>query len=103
MPTTVEFQALGAAVNTTWTQVNNVYGILCTDKTDSSKTLFFPTVGFCTNNRIVGVNNYGGCWSSSLDTNNRNRAYGLYLYGGTIEWDPNYNRCFGYTVRPVVG
>ena len=34
MPTTDDFQALGADVNTAWTQVNNVYGILCTDKTN---------------------------------------------------------------------
>ena len=38
MPTTDDFQTLGAAVNTAWTQVNNVYGILCTDKKDNSKT-----------------------------------------------------------------
>jgi hypothetical protein len=36
MPTTEEYAALGNAVNTAWTQVEGVYGMLCTDKTDSS-------------------------------------------------------------------
>jgi uncharacterized protein (TIGR02145 family) len=101
MPTTAEFQALGAAVNTTWTQVNNVYGILCTDKTDSSKTLFFPAAGYCYNGSVEGVGNGGFYWSSSLNTNGRQYAYNLYFDSAT--WDDSSKRCFGYAVRPVFG
>ena len=103
MPTTAEFQALGAAVNTAWTQVNNVYGILCTDKTDSSKTLFFPAVGGCSNGSVGSVGISGGYWPSSLYINNRLRAYSLQFYSFSTGWDDNYERLYGFAVRPVVG
>jgi hypothetical protein len=104
MPTTAEFQALGAAVNTAWTQVNNVYGILCTDKTDSSKTLFFPAVGYCDGGSVRSVGEDGDYWSSSLGTNNRQNAYDLYFYSDGAYWDYDYDsRFYGYAVRPVVG
>ena len=103
MPTTAEFQALGAAVNTEWTQVNNVYGILCTDKTDSSKTLFFPAVGYCLDGSVESVGLHGGYWSSSLSTDDRQSAYSLYFYSGSAFWDSHDDRFFGFAVRPVVG
>lgn len=103
MPTTAEFQALGAAVNTAWTQVNNVYGILCTDKTDSSKTLFFPAAGSCYNGSVKNVGNNGNYWSSSLNTNSRQDAYYLLFYSGDASWAFYSNRYFGFAVRPVVG
>jgi uncharacterized protein (TIGR02145 family) len=104
MPTTAEFQALGDAVNTTWTQVNNVYGILCTDKTDSSKTLFFPAAGLCNDGSVEIVGKYGNYWSSSLYTSDRKYAYSLSFYSNGVYWD-NYDndRHYGYAVRPVVG
>jgi hypothetical protein len=101
MPTTAEFQALGAAVNTAWTQVNNVYGILCTDKTDSSKTLFFPAAGFCANGNVERYD--GDYWSSSLYTNGRQDAYYLLFYSDDADWNNSGFRCYGFAVRPVVG
>jgi len=103
MPTTAEFQALGAAVNTAWTQVNNVYGILCTDKTDSSKTLFFPAAGLCVNGSVGYVGRYGYYWSSSLNTDSRLYAYRLGFYSNNAYWGSNDSRCCGFAVRPVVG
>ena len=47
-PTEDEYVTLGAAVNTAWTNNYNnsgVAGLVCTDKTDSSKVLFFPACG----------------------------------------------------------
>jgi hypothetical protein len=104
MPTTAEFQALGAAVNTAWTKVNNVYGILCTDKTDSSKTLFFPAAGICGNGSVKNVGNGGYYWSSSLGPYDRKVACRLYFgNNGGVNWGGDYNRFYGYAVRPVVG
>ena len=104
MPTVDEFQALGAAVNTAWTQVNNVYGILCTDKTDSSKTLFFPAAGYCYNGSVSSVGNYGYYWSSSLLTSSRRSAYRLDFYSDRANWGNEIRfRCVGFAVRPVVG
>jgi len=104
MPTTAEFQALGAAVNTAWTQVNNVYGILCTDKTDSSKTIFFPAAGLFRDGSIISVDNLGSYWSSSLRTlsSSRQVAYGLVFGSSNAYWADNNDRYYGFAVRPVV-
>ena len=102
MPTTADFQALGAAVNTTWTQFNNVYGILCTDKTDESKTLFFPAAGSCSNGANYTGSN-GGYWSSSLLTNHRENAYRLDFRSSNAGWNDYAPRFVCFTVRPVIG
>ena len=50
IPTIEEFKKLSAAVNTAWTtdyQGSGVSGLVCTDKTNSSKVLFFPAAGIC--------------------------------------------------------
>ena len=101
MPTTAEFQALRAAVNATWTQVNNVYGMLFTDKTDSSKTLFFPAAGSCYNGSVKDVDNNGGYWSSSLGTDGSPYAYSLYLDRYDDYWGGDSDRYIGCSVRPV--
>lgn len=103
MPTTAEFQALGSAVNTAWTQVNNVYGILCTDKTDSSKTLFFPAAGYCNDGSVRSVGSSGSYWSSSLPADGGQDAYDLYFGSDVTFWGDLYSRCIGFAVRPVVG
>lgn len=103
MPTTADFQALAAAVNTKWTQVNNVYGLLCTDKTDSSKTLFFPAAGLCSGGSVNDVGEFGNYWSSSLYTNSGNRADGLFFYSDNAHQDAHNFRFLGFVVRPVVG
>lgn len=103
MPTKADFQALGAAVDTEWTQVNTVYGILCTDKKDRSKTLFFPAAGLCYNGSVRSVGYNGNYWSSSLNASSRQSAYYLYFRSGLASWDSNYVRYYGCAVRPVVG
>ena len=104
MPTTAEFQALGEAVNTAWTadyQGSGVSGIVCTDKTDSSKTLFFPAAGRCFNGSVSNVGTYGYYWSGSLYAGDRQRAYDLGFYSGSVFWDGDVNRYYGNSVRPV--
>lgn len=61
-PTEAEYVALSAAVNTTWTasyQGSGVAGLVCTDKTDSSKVLFFPAAGQCYNGSMKNVGTSG--------------------------------------------
>ena len=103
MPTNDDFQTLGAAVNTAWTQVNGVYGILCTDIEDSSKTLFFPAAGFCNDGSGKNVGNGGIYWSSSLFTVSRNNAYNLNFTSSNLLWGNASPRYVGFSVRPVVG
>ena len=93
--------ALSNAVNTAWTQVNNVYGILCTDETDSSKTLFFPAAGNCYNGSVEDVGSNGYYWSSSLYAGSRQRACSLLFGSSDAYWD-TYLRFYGFAVRGVV-
>ena len=104
MPTTAEFQALGDAVNTAWTadyQGSGVAGLVCTDKTDSSKVLFFPAAGVCRNGSVDGVGIYGAYWSSSLYSSGVQYAYSLYFLNGSMLWQDNYGRYNGFHVRGI--
>lgn len=108
MPTTAEFQALGNAVNTAWTadyQGSGVAGLICTDKTDSSKVLFFPACGMCLNGSVYYVGSDGYYWSSSLYSSNVQFAYFLYFLVGHVYWQSRsgLTRCYGFPVRGVVG
>jgi uncharacterized protein (TIGR02145 family) len=103
MPTVSEFIALGEAVNTAWTQVNGVSGLMCTDKTDETKTLFFPACGHAEYGSVYDVGDYGNYWSSSLDADyGGSSAYNLYFDNGGGYWDFNNDRYRGYPVRGVL-
>jgi len=102
MPTTAEFVALGAATTSAWTQVNGVYGLQCTDKTDSSKVLFFPAAGGCYDGSVSYVGSSGYYWSSSLYTSNMTSACYLYFYSSSVDWQDYDNRRYGRCVRGVL-
>jgi hypothetical protein len=104
MPTTAEYAALGAAVNTAWTssyQGSGVKGLVLTDKTDSSKVLFFPAAGRCYNGKVNFVGSYGYYWSSSVYGSNLQSAYNLNFNGSDINWQYDNGRCSGFPVRGV--
>ena len=105
MPTTAEFQALGAAVKSAWTadyQGSGVAGLVCTDKTDSSKVLFFPACGLCNNGSVYDVGSYGFYWSSSLYSSDVQGAYYLLFYDGNVYQQDSNDRCNGFPVRGVL-
>ena len=105
MPTTEEYAALGNAVNSAWTndyQGSGVSGLVLTDKTDNSKVLFFPTVGFCGNDSVLNVGSYGVYWSSSLDSSNVQSGRNMYFYSGGVDWQDYNYRYVGFAVRGVV-
>ena len=106
MPTTAEYAALGAAVNTAWTadyQGSGVAGLVCTDKTDSSKVLFFPACGICYDGSVSGVNFLACNWSSSLSSGGVQEAYYLFSGGSSVGWQNTTLRRSGLPVRGVVG
>ena len=105
MPTTAEYVALGNAVNTAWTadyQGSGVAGLVLTDKTDNSKVLFFPAVGYCYNGSIYYVGSHGRYWSSSVYSSYVQYAYSLYFGSSYVYWQGYFNRCLGFAVRGVV-
>jgi uncharacterized protein (TIGR02145 family) len=103
MPTKEEFQALVNATTNQWTTIDGVNGRLFTDKTDSSKTLFFPAAGGCGGGDVWNVGSYGYYWSRSLITNDVSYAWYLNFYDGSVSPDGNGNRYRGYSVRGVFG
>jgi len=105
MPTAEEYVALGAAVNTAWTtdyQGSGVAGLVCTDKTDSSKELFFPAVGLCNNGGVYYVGSRGRYWSGSLRSGGALNGRGLTFNSGGVNWQGYDSRCLGFSVRGVV-
>lgn len=106
MPTKAEFKALGNAVTTAWTadyQGSGVAGMICTDKTDNSKVLFFPACGGCGYGSVGNVDFSCKYWSSSLESSDVRYAYYLTSFDGYVNWNEYVLRFFGYPVRGVVG
>lgn len=105
MPTTAEFQALREVVNSAWTadyQGSGVSGLILTDKTDSSKVLFFPACGHCGGGSVSFVGSDGCYWSSSLNSSNVQFAYFFTFNDGIVDWS-NYTRFVGCSVRGILG
>ncbi len=104
MPTREEFLHLGQAVNSEWVTNYNGSGnngFLCTDKNDSSKTLFFPAAGFVGNGNMCRVGNIGYVWSGSLFSDDVNGAWGFGFYNGGTSWDYASSRYYGFSIRGV--
>ena len=104
MPTTEEYVALGNAVNYAWTadyQGSGVSGLVLTDKTDSSKTLFFPAAGNCRRGSVINVGGVGSYWSSSFFSSEE--TYGMRFSSSYVNWQDINSRNYGFSVRPVVG
>lgn len=101
IPTNADFQSLNNAVNSTFTQINEVYGLLCIDKTDNTKNLFFPAAGYLYNGNQTKVNEDGRYWSSSLNTSMINRSYQLGFNNNIIDFNLTNLRYIGCPIRPV--
>ena len=109
MPTISEFANLGEAVNTVWTddyQDSGIAGLICTDKTDSSKVLFFPACGYASDGYVRETNSNGYYWSSGLSNYDVVSATPLRFYDGFVNLDAissDYiERYYGILARGVL-
>lgn len=103
MPTNAELQALGTATTSAWTadyEGSGVAGVVCTDKTDSSKVLFFPAAGFYNGVWLIKFGEECKFWFSSLASIGSVNANYLSSDSNGIYFK-SQSRCFGSTVRPV--
>lgn len=109
MPNDIEFIALLSVVNTAWTANYNstgVAGLVLTDKTDSSKVLFFPAAGYCYNGSVKEVGSEGYCcWSNDID-DYPYCAHHLCILDdsviiGSVDNAYDSYRCNGLPIRPV--
>ncbi|MDE7355786.1 MAG: hypothetical protein K2N21_03325 [Rikenellaceae bacterium] len=104
LPTNTEFQSLIDNCTRTngggWSSSDYGY-ITLTLKTDSSKKLVFPAVGFrnSASGSLGSAGAYGGYWSSVA--NGSNLAYYLYFNSGSVAPQGNYSKRDGFSVRCV--
>lgn len=103
MPTTEEYRALVSATTSEWATIDGVNGRLFTDKTDSSKTLFFPAAGRYGDGEVGGEGSYGRYWSRSLYTNDVASSWCLSSNSNLVSPNDYGNRWRGYSVRGVFG
>lgn len=102
MPTEAEFTELLNNTNKQWVTIDGVSGYKFTNKNDSSKYVFFPAAGSCSDGSVNGVGILGDYWSSSLRTSNVILSHNLYFSNGNYHIDTG-NRYKGFAVRGVVG
>ena len=105
LPTTAEYAALGTATISAWTasyKGSGVSGLVLTDKTDSSKVLFFPAAGGCFYGSVLDVGSFGYYWSSPLYSSNVKGAYGLGFDSSSMNWQNISYRCNGFCARAVL-
>jgi hypothetical protein len=106
-PTKDEYVSLGNAVNSVWTadyQGSGVAGLVCTDKTDNSKELFFPAAGrFYQSSDSSTIGSYGYYLSSTLYSSNIKNIYSLLFGSSNLGWDNYYGvRQYGLSVRGIL-
>ena len=102
MPTKEEFKALYRATTSKWTTIDGVNGRLFTDKTDSSKMLFFPATGNYGGGDVWGMGCYGCYWSRSLFTDDVDDAWYSYFSSGSVVAGDSNSRFQGFPVRGVM-
>lgn len=98
-----EFQELFSA--TKWTLADS--GCYVTKKGEklvsdrSNALLYFPAAGAGTGDLLYNVGTNGFYWSSTLLSDET--AYGIHLdgYGGGVDTEGHFVRCYGFSVRPV--
>jgi len=99
MPTYNEWHELKNNCTWKWTTQNGVNGYKVTSKTNGN-SIFLPAASGRYVTSVDGVGSYGRYWSSSLDSSEPSRAYGLGFNSGSVAWYVNY-RSYGHTVRAV--
>lgn len=100
-PTKDEWQEL--IDNCTWTWTDNynntgVAGRIVTSNINGN-SIFLPAAGY-RNGGLNYAGNYGGYWSSSLNTGYPSNAWDMSFNSGNVNMNNN-NRCYGRSVRPV--
>ena len=98
MPTKEEFEELIDNTTHTWTTQNGVYGCLFTGSNDNS--IFMPAAGYYDGTTHYVEGGGGRYWSSSLKTDETNRAWGCGFTSTECAMFANY-RYYGRPIRAV--
>ena len=99
MPTDAELTELREQCTWSWTTQNGVNGYKVTSKSNGN-SIFLPAAGYRNGSALYEAGSNGICWSSSLDTDSPNLAWGVYFDSGGVSGLNGY-RIDGFSVRPV--
>ena len=106
MPTTDEFQTLATATTSAYTsnyEESGVAGLVLISNADSSKRLFFPSVGGVIEGRLLGPTRYGASyWTSSLNSSEISTSHLFGFKASTVVWETMSSRDFGCVIRGVM-
>lgn len=97
IPTWTEMQELMEQCTWTKTTVNDVFGYQVTGSNGNS--IFLPAAGYKNEEGLIGYEEEGRYWTSSLYEEDSYGAY--YLYFNEEEFDWEYTRPYGFSIRPV--
>ena len=100
MPTNAEFEELLEKCNKEWTTYKGVNGWKFTSKKNSSNWIFLPAAGSLVGPVLYNADTNGYYWSSSLKTDDPDRAWYLLFNSGNVYTYRSYRR-YGQSVRPV--
>jgi hypothetical protein len=103
MPTPDQIKELTANTTSTWTTQDGVNGRLFTSS--NGKSIFIPAADYAWNGSLhysEGSGNYGGVWSSVLGTYYVMHGQHLNFNSRGASLGNGY-RCYGFSVRGVVG
>lgn len=100
MPTDAEWTELREKCTWSWTGQYGVNGITVIGPNGNS--IFLPAAGKRSSwVNILGRNEFGYYWSSSLSTSGTYDAWSIYFDSGTFKRDSISYRYYGYSIRPV--
>ena len=102
MPTPTQCQELLDNTTRKWTTLDSVKGMTFTSKKDTSKSIFIPAAGIAWDSSVRVSGDGGYVWSSMLATNNVNNGQNLVFRSGYVLLY-SYYRCYGLSVRGVIG
>ncbi len=100
MPTDAEWTELRTNCTWTWTTLNGKNGYEVKSKINGN-SIFLPAAG-CRLDDLGGAGSYGLYWSSSLGTGFPSCAWYAYFLSDFVVRSNGY-RCYGQSVRPVLG
>ena len=98
IPTEAEWTELRTKCTWTWTTQNGVNGRLVT--AENGNSIFLPAAGKWEWTNLSNEGTSGGYWSSSLSMAGPVDARYVYIDAGDVG-GYGYNRCFGFSIRPV--
>ena len=100
IPTKDEWQELLDNCTGEWTKYNGVNGYMLTSNANGNR-LFLPAAGYDLESSFHEGGSYGNYWSSSLNEENVNGAWGMYFRSDSQNLSSDGGRLYGRSVRAV--